>query len=99
MLQQHCPPLLDTAKSSEFLLEHSGYPRVGRGSIDESDELFRSVTSVHVEGEKTAILAADSIGKTLQLYGVVIQDGAIALKEKIYGRKNRWQCVRVEIVG
>jgi hypothetical protein len=33
--------------------------RIGLGSIDESDELFRSVTSVHVEGEEVAILAIE----------------------------------------
>jgi hypothetical protein len=43
---------------------------------EESDELLLGVTSVHEEGEKTAVLATDFTGQALQLSLVLFPSGA-----------------------
>ena len=59
---------------------------------------MRNITSIHVQGEETAIFAADRTSRHLQLYRVVIPDGAIASDEQLYGRNKRRQTVGIEIV-
>jgi hypothetical protein len=44
---------------------------------EEHDELLRCVTPVHVEGEKTAVLAADVAGQALQLPLVIFPGDAV----------------------
>ena len=56
------------------------------------------VTSVHVQGEETAVFAADSTSMSLQLYTVVVPHYAVAPYEGIYGG-NKWtQAVAIEVV-
>jgi hypothetical protein len=53
---------------------------------EERDELLRGVTPVHVEGEKTAVLAADVTGDALQLYLVIFPNRAVFMKENLDSR-------------
>jgi hypothetical protein len=50
---------------------------------EESDVFLRGVTPVHVEGEKTAVLAADVTGQALQLSLVIVPSGAIVMEERL----------------
>ena len=68
-------------------------------SIAKCDELFRSVSSIHVQGEHAAVMAAHRAGQTFQLRDVAIPDGAIASQECLDGRNEREDAVRIEIVG
>jgi len=45
---------------------------------EEGDELLWGVTPVHVEGEKTAVLAVEVVGQALQLSLVIFPGGAVA---------------------
>ena len=62
-------------------------------------ELFRCVTSVHVQGEYAAVFSKDGSGQSLQLYRVVFPDGAIASQEIVDGRSNWENIVGVDIEG
>ena len=44
---------------------------------EERDELLCGVTTVHVDGEKTAVLAAEFTGQALQLSLVISPDGVV----------------------
>ena len=77
------------AKRSKFRLEHFGNLLVGGRCSNETDEFFQSITSTHVQGEETAILAADRSSRTLQLHRVVIPDRAIASDERLYRGNKR----------
>jgi len=46
--------------------------------------LLRSVTPVHVEGEKTALLAANVTGQALQLSLFIVPGGAFVMEESLY---------------
>jgi len=48
-------------------------------TCEERDEFLRGVTPVHVEGEKTAVLAADVTGQALQLSLVIVPGAAVAM--------------------
>jgi len=67
----------------------AGWPKFGHEHLrhlsvcisptgEERDELLRGVTPVHVEGGKSAVLAADVAGQALQLSLVIFPGGAVA---------------------
>jgi hypothetical protein len=45
--------------------------------------LLRGVTPVHVKREKTAVLAADVTGQTLQLSLFIVPVGAVVMEESL----------------
>jgi hypothetical protein len=47
--------------------------------------LLRSVTPVNVEGEKAAVLAAEFVGKSLQLFLDIVAGGSVAFYESLDG--------------
>jgi len=50
---------------------------------EERDELLRGVTPDHVEGEKTALLAADFTGQVLQFSFAIVPGGAVVKEERL----------------
>ena len=83
----------------EFRCEDYVYLLVAYISSERADELFRGVTSVHVQGEYAAVMVADGAGQTMQLYRVVIPDGTIESQGCFDGTNNGGDPVRVKIEG
>ena len=77
ILWLYCPPR-GTLRSRP----NSGW-NIFEVCLSEADELLRIVTSIHVQGLQTTVFAADGSSRTLQLYRVVIPDGAIVSNERL----------------
>ena len=61
--------------------------------------MFLGVNSVNVKVKYAAVLSADGAGKNLQLYRVLIPEGAISSKVCLDDRNNGVNIVGVKIEG
>ena len=84
---------------SELGHEVPGCLLVCLAGVEESDKLLRDVSQVRVEGEYTAIFAADFTRQALKLFLVIIRDCTFASYERLNIGNERYDAVRIEVVG
>jgi len=84
----------------EFRREHPLHlPVCGIIPAEESHKLLGNIDPIHVEGEQTAVLAADITSQALQVLILTVLGRAVTFYEGQDFRNERYDAVRIKVVG
>ena len=67
--------------------------------VEERYEMLGSLAPIHVEGEQTAVIAADVATEDLQLSFILVPGRAVTTYECLDVGQERYDAVRIKVVG